>query len=51
MNDEQSCGCPIEYHLVDCPHLTGQYGPSTKEEWLEIMKDDPEYLDNIDYYE
>lgn len=40
------CGCPTdEYHLADCPHRTGGYGPATKDEWLDIMSD-PDYDDD-----
>lgn len=45
----QPCGCPEEYHLADCPHLTGSYGPSTKEEWLELMSNEGWNDDQGDY--
>lgn len=43
LNDEQTCGCPIEYHTADCPHLTGSYGPATKSEWLDLLTEDDLY--------
>lgn len=44
-DENQNCGCPPDYHLSDCPHRTGDYGPSTKQAWIEIMSD-PNYDDD-----
>src|SRR6266566_3653033 len=27
--DERACGCPLDYHLADCPIITGSCGSPT----------------------
>ena len=37
---DRPCGCPSDYHMADCPHKTGSYGPATKDEWYDLLTDD-----------
>lgn len=33
--EQRPCGCPMDYHMADCPHLTdrGSYPPEPEEDY------------------